>query len=119
LEYLDSKAIEQQKGASNGTQKPDVSITIKGHLKYFPSSFLYREICKTQASFFSKQIIWKSKNQKKSLLNLVMSSLICSVSDLLEFINDFEQKEKKVGEKMETLPIEINVLIHVPFEVEV
>ncbi len=48
-----------------------------------------------------------------------MSSLMCSVSDLLEFINDFEQKEKKVGEKMETLPIEINVLIHIPFEVEV
>jgi hypothetical protein len=42
-----------------------------------------------------------------------MSSLICSVSDPFKFINDFEQKEKKVGEKVESLPIEGNVLIHI------
>jgi hypothetical protein len=33
--------------------------------------------------FFCKQVIWKSKNRKKSLLNLVMSSLMCNVLDLL------------------------------------
>ncbi len=47
-----------------------------------------------------------------------MSSLMCNVLDLLKFINDFEQKEKKVGEKMESLPIEGNVLIHIPLRLK-
>ncbi|XP_027932639.1 protein TSS-like isoform X2 [Vigna unguiculata] len=32
LEYFESKAIEQQEAARNGTQKPDTSIASKGHL---------------------------------------------------------------------------------------
>lgn len=32
LEYFDSKAIEQQEAARNGTPKPDASIASKGHL---------------------------------------------------------------------------------------
>ncbi|XP_019445087.1 PREDICTED: protein TSS-like [Lupinus angustifolius] len=32
LEYFESKAIEQQEAAKNGTPKPDASIAIKGHL---------------------------------------------------------------------------------------
>jgi hypothetical protein len=54
LEYFDSKAVEQQEAARNGTPKPDASIASKGHL---------------------------------------------SVSDLLEFINDSEQKEKELEKK--------------------
>jgi len=34
LEYFESKAIEQQEAARNGTQKPDTSIASKGHLRY-------------------------------------------------------------------------------------
>ncbi|XP_059318217.1 protein REDUCED CHLOROPLAST COVERAGE 1-like isoform X2 [Lycium ferocissimum] len=32
LEYFESKAVEQQKAARNGTRKPDASIASKGHL---------------------------------------------------------------------------------------
>ncbi|TKY61259.1 TSS protein [Spatholobus suberectus] len=32
LEYFESKALEQQEAARNGTQKPDTSIASKGHL---------------------------------------------------------------------------------------
>ncbi|KAK4265423.1 hypothetical protein QN277_026478 [Acacia crassicarpa] len=32
LEYFESKALEQQEAASNGTPKPDASISSKGHL---------------------------------------------------------------------------------------
>jgi hypothetical protein len=49
--------------------------------------------------FFSKQVNWKLTNQKRSLLDLVMSSLICNMLDLLEFINDYEQKEKELEKK--------------------
>ncbi|CAL9179063.1 unnamed protein product [Musa hybrid cultivar] len=34
LEYFESKAIEQQEAARNGTRKPDASIASKGHLRY-------------------------------------------------------------------------------------
>lgn len=34
LEYFDSKAVEQQEAARNGTPKPDASIASKGHLRY-------------------------------------------------------------------------------------
>jgi len=34
LEYFESKAIEQQEAAKNGTPKPDASIASKGHLRY-------------------------------------------------------------------------------------
>ncbi len=33
LEYFDSKAVEQQEAARNGTPKPDASIASKGHLR--------------------------------------------------------------------------------------
>ncbi|GAY62755.1 hypothetical protein CUMW_220300, partial [Citrus unshiu] len=32
LEYFESKALEQQEAARNGTPKPDASIASKGHL---------------------------------------------------------------------------------------
>jgi protein TIF31 len=32
LEYFESKVIEQQEAARNGTRKPDASIASKGHL---------------------------------------------------------------------------------------
>jgi hypothetical protein len=57
--------------------------------------------------FFSKQVIWKSKNQKRSLQNLVISSLMCSVSDLLEFINDSEQKEKELEKKRKARQLKV------------
>ena len=34
LEYFESKALEQQEAARNGTPKPDASIASKGHLRY-------------------------------------------------------------------------------------
>jgi protein TIF31 len=34
LEYFESKAIEQQEAAKNGTPKSDTSIASKGHLRY-------------------------------------------------------------------------------------
>ncbi|PKI70196.1 hypothetical protein CRG98_009388 [Punica granatum] len=34
LEYFESKALEQQEAARNGTPKPDASISSKGHLRY-------------------------------------------------------------------------------------
>ena len=34
LEYFESKALEQQEAAKNGTPKPDASIASKGHLRY-------------------------------------------------------------------------------------
>jgi len=34
LEYFESKAIEQQEAAKNGTPKTDTSIASKGHLRY-------------------------------------------------------------------------------------
>ena len=34
LEYFESKAVEQQEAARNGTRKPDASIASKGHLRY-------------------------------------------------------------------------------------
>lgn len=34
LEYFESRAIEQQETAKNGTPKPDTSIASKGHLRY-------------------------------------------------------------------------------------
>ncbi len=34
LEYFDSKAVEQQEAARNGTPKPDSSIASKGHLRF-------------------------------------------------------------------------------------
>lgn len=33
LEYFESKALEQQEAARNGTPKPDASISSKGHLR--------------------------------------------------------------------------------------
>lgn len=33
LEYFESKAIEQQEAARNGTPKPDASIASRGHLR--------------------------------------------------------------------------------------
>jgi hypothetical protein len=33
LEYFESKALEQQEAARNGTRKPDASIASKGHLR--------------------------------------------------------------------------------------
>ena len=33
LEYFESKVIEQQEAARNGTRKPDASIASKGHLR--------------------------------------------------------------------------------------
>ena len=33
LEYFESKAMEQQEAARNGTPKPDASIASKGHLR--------------------------------------------------------------------------------------
>lgn len=33
LEYFESKAMEQQEAARNGTPKPDASISSKGHLR--------------------------------------------------------------------------------------
>lgn len=36
LEYFESKALEQQEAARNGTPKPDASISSKGHLRYAP-----------------------------------------------------------------------------------
>lgn len=35
LEYFESKALEQQEAARNGTPKPDASIASKGHLRYY------------------------------------------------------------------------------------
>lgn len=35
LEYFESKAIEQQEAAKNGTPKPDATIASKGHLRYW------------------------------------------------------------------------------------
>lgn len=37
LEYFESKALEQQEAARNGTPKPDASIASKGHLRYYYS----------------------------------------------------------------------------------
>ena len=34
LEYFESKDLEQQEAARNGTPKPDASIASKGHLRY-------------------------------------------------------------------------------------
>lgn len=34
LEYFESKALEQQEAARNGTPKQDASIASKGHLRY-------------------------------------------------------------------------------------
>jgi len=34
LEYFESKALEQQEAARNGTPKPDASISSKGHLRW-------------------------------------------------------------------------------------
>jgi protein TIF31 len=62
LEYFDSKAVEQQEAARNGTPKPDASIASKGHL---------------------------------------------SVSDLLEFINDSEQKEKELEKKRKARQLKV------------
>lgn len=52
LEYFDSKAVEQQEAARNGTPKPDASIASKGHLRWFPNSSPCREICRTWAAVF-------------------------------------------------------------------
>lgn len=35
LEYFESKALEQQEAARNGTPKPDASIASKGHLRFY------------------------------------------------------------------------------------
>lgn len=34
LEYFESKALEQQEAARNGTPRPDATIASKGHLRY-------------------------------------------------------------------------------------
>lgn len=41
LEYFESKALEQQEAARNGTPKPDASIASKGHLRYFCGLILF------------------------------------------------------------------------------
>lgn len=34
LEYFESKSLEQQEAARNGSPKPDALIASKGHLRY-------------------------------------------------------------------------------------
>ena len=44
LEYFESKAIEQQEAARNGTRKPDALIASKGHLRYTRIIFHYSHL---------------------------------------------------------------------------
>ena len=86
LEYFESKALEQQEAARNGTPKQDASIASKGHLRYWSDNFI--------------NLVEPSFNR---LINQIIYTLFYSVSDLLDFISpDQESKAMDAQRKRRT-----------------
>jgi hypothetical protein len=56
LEYFNSKAVEQQEAARNGTPKPDDSIASKGHLRFTALFLQTQEGCRSVLQSLSKSL---------------------------------------------------------------
>lgn len=92
LEYFESKALEQQEAARNGTRKPDASIASKGHLSV---SDLLDYINPSEdgdgAGLKRKSYIQKLKG--KSYQTLEVANAEDAAASLKEVITDEEKQE--------------------------
>ncbi|KAL0415375.1 UNVERIFIED_CONTAM: protein TSS [Sesamum latifolium] len=105
LEYFESKALEQQEAARNGTPKPDASIASKGHLSV---SDLLDFISPDQESKAADA-------QRKRRSKLVIKPLQQQETKSENTISPPEQKERKSEGKSETTinigSIEISAIV--------
>ncbi|CAK9252508.1 unnamed protein product, partial [Sphagnum jensenii] len=64
LEYFDSKAVEQQEAARNGTPKPDSSIASKGHLSLYQPHPAQAYLPMSSTSKLPSSLTWTKRRVK-------------------------------------------------------
>ncbi|RZR71063.1 hypothetical protein BHM03_00003269 [Ensete ventricosum] len=92
LEYFESKAIEQQEAARNGTRKPDASIASKGHLSGMlcayssvPGTVPYRD---ELAIIFVLIQVKVQSSQNLKVADSLSKDLAATISDEVKQVTD-------------------------------